>query len=58
VLAHLGRCDGRFELIVVHCIVFAPPADVIEQRKAECGMPFWPHAFVTVHGDIEALVQT
>lgn len=58
VLAHLGRCDGRFELIVVRCTVFEPPADVIEQRKAECGIPFWPHAFVAVHGDIEALVQT
>ena len=57
VLAHLGRREGRFELIVVRCTVFEPSAGELAQRKAECGIPFWPHAFVTVHGDMEALVQ-
>jgi hypothetical protein len=23
----------------------------------ECGIPFWPHGFVTVHCDIEVLLQ-
>ena len=25
--------------------------------QTECGIPFWPHAFLTVQGDIEKLLQ-
>ncbi|MDI7276934.1 MAG: hypothetical protein QME94_13230 [Anaerolineae bacterium] len=57
VLARLDRRRGEFEMAVVRCSVFEPPPEAIEARKAECGIPFWPHAFVTVHGDIEALLQ-
>ena len=48
VLARLGRDTGQFELVVTRCTV-AEPADAEElaRRKAECGIPFWPHAFVT-----------
>ncbi len=57
VLARLGRQDGQFEMIVARCSVFEPPAEALEARKAECGIPFWPHAFVTAHCDIEALLE-
>ena len=26
-------------------------------RLNECGIPFWPHGFVTAHCDINALIQ-
>jgi L-arabinose isomerase len=57
VLARLGRRDGQFEMVIARCTVFEPPADQIEARKLECGIPFWPHAFVTVHCDVDALLQ-
>ncbi|GAB4527039.1 MAG: L-fucose/L-arabinose isomerase family protein [Anaerolineae bacterium] len=57
VLARLGRNDGEFEMVIARCTVFEPPPDQLEARKLECGIPFWPHAFVTVHCDIEALLQ-
>lgn len=58
VLARLGRVDGRFTMVITRCTIFEPPADQIEQRKAECGIPFWPHGFVTAHCDIEKLLQS
>ena len=57
VLARMCRIDGRFRLIVVRCEVKEPSDDEIEARKNECGIPFWPHAFVTVLGDIDALLE-
>jgi len=57
VLARLGRRDGQFEMIFTRCTVFEPPAQQIEARKKECGIPFWPHAFVTAHCDMDALVE-
>jgi L-fucose isomerase-like protein len=57
VLARLGRYDGQFEMVIIGCTVFEPPADQLEARKMESGLPFWPHAFVTAHCDIEALLQ-
>jgi L-arabinose isomerase len=57
VLARLGRYDGRFEMVITRCTVFEPPADQLEARKMESGLHFWPHAFVTAHCDIEALLQ-
>jgi L-fucose isomerase-like protein len=56
VLARLGRRDGQFEMVITRCTVFEPPADQVEARKLECGVAFWPHAFVTVHCDVDALL--
>jgi L-arabinose isomerase len=58
VLARLGRNNGEFEMVVVRCSVFEPPKDVLAQRQLECGIPFWPHAFATVHGDMDKLVES
>jgi L-fucose isomerase-like protein len=58
VLARLGRTDGGFEMILTRCTVFEPPAKQLEQRRLECGIPRWPHAFVTAHCDIERLLES
>ncbi len=57
VLARLGRISGEFQLVVTRCSIFEPPAERIEQRLNECGIPFWPHGFITAHCDIEQLLQ-
>ena len=57
VLARLGRADGQFEMAVARCTIFEPSPDVLEKRQLECGIPFWPHAFVTAHCDIDALIE-
>ena len=57
VLARLGRYDGEFEMAICRCTIFEPPADTLEERKNECGLPFWPHGFVTAHCDIDALLE-
>ncbi len=57
VLARLGRVNGIFQMAITRCSIFEPPADQIERRLNECGIPFWPHGFVTAHCDIDALIQ-
>jgi L-arabinose isomerase len=57
VLARLGRVNGQFRMVVARCSVFEPSAERVEERRLECGIPFWPHAFVTAHCDIDALIQ-
>ena len=57
VLARIGRHNGEFEMAVCRCTIFEPPAEEIEKRQLECGIPFWPHAFVTAHCDIDALLE-
>jgi L-arabinose isomerase len=57
VLARLGRDDGAFEMVVARCSVVEPLAEQLAARRRECGIPFWPHAFVTAHCDIDRLVQ-
>ena len=57
VLARLGRNDGQFEMVITRCSIFEPPAEELEQRKNECGLPFWPHGFVTAHCDMDALLE-
>ena len=57
VLARLGRNDGRFEMVLTRCSVFEPPPDELKRRQDECGIPFWPHGFVTAHCDIDALLE-
>ena len=55
VLARLGRTNGEFVMVLAKGEVFVP--DDLEKRKAECGIPFWPHAFIKVEGDINILLQ-
>ncbi|MGC8863627.1 MAG: hypothetical protein ACP5R5_12740 [Armatimonadota bacterium] len=57
VLARLGRIDGWFTMVITRCTIFEPPAEQLEKRQLECGIPFWPHGFVTAHCDIEKLLQ-
>ena len=57
VLARLGRNNGEFEMVIARCSIFEPPAEELDERLQECGVPFWPHAFVTAHCDIDALVE-
>lgn len=57
ILGRLCRVDGKFKLVVVRCSVYEPSEDEIEARRRECGIPFWPHAFVKVHGDIDELLK-
>src|ERR1700690_1244202 len=57
VLARLGRVNGIFQMAITRCSIFEPPAAQIERRLNECGIPFWPHGFVTAHCDIDALIQ-
>ena len=56
VLARLGRNNGEFEMVLTRCSVFEPDASVIAARRLECGIPRWPHAFVTAHCDMEQLL--
>jgi hypothetical protein len=58
VLARVGRSDGEFEMALTRCSVFEPPAGEREARRLECGIPFWPHAFVTAHCDMDALIAS
>jgi hypothetical protein len=57
VLARLGREKGEFELIIARCEIFEPTKKDLKKRQLECGIPFWPHAFLKVDADIEALLQ-
>jgi hypothetical protein len=58
VLARLGRTAGEFEMILTRCTVVEPPKSQLEKRRRECGIPFWPHAFVTAHCDMDRLVES
>lgn len=57
VLGRVCRVDGKFRLVVVRCTVKEPDDSEIKARRRECGIPFWPHAFVTVEGDIDKLLE-
>ncbi len=57
VLARLGRVNGEFHMVITRATVFEPPANEIKNRLDECGIPFWPHGFVTAHCDMEQLLQ-
>ena len=57
VLARLGRVNGEFQMAITRATVFEPPASEINRRLDECGIPFWPHGFVTAHCDMEQLLQ-
>ena len=57
IIARLGRVNGEFTMVIANVSIFEPPADQLQDRLNECGIPFWPHGFVKVHGDIETLLQ-
>jgi len=57
VLARVSRVDGEFQMAVTRCSIFEPPAKQLRKRQLECGIPFWPHGFVTAHCDIDSLLQ-
>ncbi len=57
VLARLGRVDGKFQMVITRASIFEPPNDQVQRRLNECGIPFWPHGFVTAHCDIDALLE-
>ena len=56
-LARVGRDNGQFEMAIARCEIFEPAKKDLEKRQLECGIPFWPHAFLKVEADIEALLQ-
>ncbi len=57
VLARLGRVNGEFQMVITRASIFEPPKDRIRKRLDECGIPFWPHGFVTAHCDIEKMLD-
>ncbi len=57
VLSRLGRVNGEFRMVIVRASIFEPSSKQVKTRLHECGIPFWPHGFVTAHGDMNALVQ-
>ena len=57
VLARMNRVDGKFQLVVARCEIKEPADNILQARREECGIPFWPHAFVTVDGDIDTLLE-
>ena len=58
VLARVGRINGEFQMVITRGSIFEPPQEQVEQRLSECGIPFWPHGFVTVHCDIEKMLDS
>lgn len=58
VLARLGRVNGEFQMVITRATVFEPPADQIDRRLHECGIPFWPHGFVTAYCDMDVMLQS
>jgi L-fucose isomerase-like protein len=57
-LARLGRVNGDLQMVLARCTVFEPPARTLPARLAECGIPFWPHGFVTAHADMDRLLES
>ncbi|MDD3998069.1 MAG: hypothetical protein PHH86_10210 [Sphaerochaetaceae bacterium] len=56
-VAMFGRVNGEFQLVTAKCTIFEPPVDQITKRRKECGIPFWPHAFLTLEGDVDTLLE-
>jgi len=58
VLARLGRVNGEFQMVITRATVFEPPKKQVHLRLNECGIPFWPHGFVTAHCDIDRMLDS
>jgi L-arabinose isomerase len=48
VIAHLGRRNGSFEMVVAKCSIFESSPPELQARLNECAIPFWPHSFIKV----------
>jgi L-fucose isomerase-like protein len=57
VLARVSRVKGEFQIVVARCDIVQPDPAELEARRHECGIPFWPHAFLRVHGDMEGMLE-
>lgn len=57
ILGRVCRVEGRFRLLITRCTVYEPGDDEISSRRAECGIPFWPHAFLKLDCDIDTLME-
>ena len=57
VMARVGRCNGEFELVICRCSMYEPEAATLQDKLEECGIPFWPHAFIRVDADVDALLE-
>jgi hypothetical protein len=44
-------------MVVTRASIYEPPPDRLPERLNECGIPFWPHGFVTAHCDINQLIE-
>jgi L-fucose isomerase-like protein len=58
VLARIGRINGEFQMVITRGSIFQPSQEQIKDRLHECGIPFWPHGFVTVHCDIDKMLDS
>lgn len=58
VLARLGRVNGEFQMVITRATIFEPPRKQVKRRLRECGIPFWPHGFVTAHCDIDKMLDS
>jgi len=58
VLARLGRVNGEFQMVITRATIFEPPKEKIKRRLLECGIPFWPHGFVTAHCDMDRMLDS
>jgi hypothetical protein len=58
VLACLGRVNGDFQMVVTRATIFEPPKNQVQARLNECGIPFWPHGFVTAHCGIDKMLES
>jgi L-fucose isomerase-like protein len=58
VLARVGRVRGEFQMVVTRSTIFEPAQEQVQTRLSECGIPFWPHGFVTAHCDIERMLDS
>ncbi len=58
VLARVGRVNGEFRMVITRASIFEPGEKEVQQRLSECGIPFWPHGFVTAQCDIEKMLDS
>jgi len=43
--------------VLTRASVFEPSKQQIDKRLLECGIPFWPHGFVTAHCDMDKMLD-
>jgi L-fucose isomerase-like protein len=58
VLARLGRVKGEFQMVITRATIFEPRKKQLKKRLYECGIPLWPHGFVTAHCDIDKMLDS